>query len=968
MKNSIKLVALLLTAGLYSACTQQLPSDTRSRISLKGNWGLQLDTAGTGIAPDWPAKSCTDSLFLPGTTDRGKKGTYNTDMTLTTGLSREYVFEGKALYTKQVRIPEEWDGTSVRLVMERTKPTTIWIDGKEVGANNDISTAQQYDLSSSLSPGLHSLAILVDNGRVETHGRASLRTVPEKVYGSSHAYSASTQTNWNGIIGDFYLESAPLCGIDDIQLYPDVAKKAVTARVTLRNPGGGAGKGILSFYAEAWNTDKQHKTPVQTIEVDWTKPEQEFELALGDKALLWSEFTPALYRLSVSLKTDRFVDTEQATFGLRDFKTKGRQFTMNGKTTFLRGKHDACVFPLIAHTAMDVETWRHYFQVAKQYGINHYRFHSWCPPEACFEAADIEGIYLQPELPVWGNIDIDDTELCDYLLKEGRNLHQAYSNHASFVMFGLGNEMSGEEGLAMLIQTFKKEDNRHIYASGSNNYLGFKGKQADEDYFTTCRVGREDDKQFNTHARASFSFADAYDGGYLNHTYPNSEMDFSSANALCDVPIISHETGQFQIYPNYEEIKKYTGVLKPRNFEIFKKRLEEAGMIDQAHDFMMASGKWSALLYRADIEMNLRTPEWGGFQLLDLQDYPVQGSAYVGILDAFMESKGLITPEEWRRFCSEVVPLFCTEKFCWTNDEALTGEIEIANYSESDLSGKQLSWTLTDSKQQVLDKGVLPLQVKQGELAKAGTLKPAIASVRKAEKVTLALSIDGTPYRNDYSLWIYPADKEVKPSEEICVTDDLDAHLKYLTEGGKVLWFPSKDKYKEQTVGGLFQTDYWNYRMFRTICENLDRPVSPGTLGILTDPGHPALADFPTEFHTNWQWFPIIKQSYPMILDRLPDDYRPIVQVIDNVERNHKLGLLFEFKVGNGKLLVCMSDLKAVQDKPEARQFYRSLLEYMESPAFAPSYSLSAKDLQDLFTAKVKAGEMKKLFNISSYK
>lgn len=960
MKNSIKLVTLLLTAGFYSACTRQLPPDTQSRIPLEGNWGLQLDTAGAGIAPDWLTKSCTDSLFLPGTTDMGKKGTYNTDMTLTTSLSREYVFEGKALYTKQVDIPEEWDGTSVRLVMERTKPTTIWIDGKEVGANNDISTAQQYDLSSYLFPGTHTVAILVDNGK---------QAVPEKVYGSSHAYSASTQTNWNGIIGDFYLESVPLCGIDDIQLYPDVAKKVVTARVTLRNPDKGAGKGILSFYAEAWNTDKQHKTPVQTVEVDWTKPEQELELALGDKALLWSEFTPSLYRFSVSLKTDQSVDTEQATFGLRDFKTKGRQFTMNGKTTFLRGKHDACVFPLIAHTAMDVETWRHYFQVAKQYGINHYRFHSWCPPEACFEAADIEGIYLQPELPIWGNIDIDDTELCDYLLKEGRNLHRAYSNHASFVMFGLGNEMSGEEGLAMLIQTFKKEDNRHIYSSGSNNYLGFKGKQANEDYFTTCRVGREGDKQFNTHARASFSFADAYDGGYLNHTYPNSEMDFSSANVLCDVPIISHETGQFQVYPNYEEIKKYTGVLKPRNFEIFKKRLEEAGMINLAYDFMMASGKWSALLYRADIEMNLRTPEWGGFQLLDLQDYPGQGSAYVGILDAFMESKGLIAPEEWRHFCSEVVPLFCTEKFCWTNDEALTGEVEIANYSESDLNSKQLSLTLTDSKQQVLDKGVLPLQVKQGELAKVGTLKPAIASVRKAEKVTLALSIDGTPYRNDYSLWIYPAaDKEVAPSEDICVTDDLDAHLKYLTEGGKVLWFPSKDKHKDQTVGGLFQTDYWNYRMFRTICENLDRPVSPGTLGILTDPGHPALADFPTEFHTNWQWFPIIKQSYPMILDRLSDDYRPIVQVIDNVERNHKLGLLFEFKVGNGKLLVCMSDLKAVQDKPEARQFYRSILEYMESSAFAPSYSLSAKDLQDLFTAKVKTGEMKKLFNISSYK
>lgn len=959
MKISIKMAVLLLVGGICSACTGQFPADTRARILLDGNWGLRLDTADTEITPQLLAEPCTDSLFLPGTTDIGKKGTYNTDMTLTTGLSREYVFEGKALYTKTVEIPEAWKGTDVRLVMERTKPTTVWVDGKMAGSNDDISTAQKYDLSSYLSPGSHTISILVDNGK---------QAVPEKVYGSSHAYSASTQTNWNGIIGTFYLESMPLCGIEDIQLYPDATRKSVKIKVSLRQADKMPEKGILSFYAEAWNTDKSHKTPVQTIEIDRTKEVQEFELALGKSALAWSEFTPALYRLSVSLHAGEYTDMQQATFGMRNFRTQGRQFSINENITFLRGKHDACVFPLIAHTTMDVETWRHYFQVAKQYGINHYRFHSWCPPEACFEAADIEGIYLQPELPVWGNVDIQDKELCDFLLKEGRNLHRAYSNHASFVMFGLGNEMSGEEGLAMLIRTFKKEDDRHLYASGSNNYLGFKGKQADEDYFTTCRVGREDDKRFNTHTRASFSFADAYDGGYLNHTYPNSEMNFSSANALCDVPIISHETGQFQVYPDYDEIKKYTGVLKPRNFEIFRKRLEEAGMIGQAHDFMMASGKWSALLYRADIEMNLRTPEWGGFQLLDLQDYPGQGSAYVGILDAFMDSKGLITPEEWRHFCSEVVPLFCTEKFCWTNDEVLAGDVEIANYSEKDLNGRQLSWTLTDGKQQVLDKGAIPLQVKQGELVKVGTLKPAIASVRKAEKVVLSLSIDGTSYRNDYSLWIYPSDhKQVEPSEDIRVTDDLNASLKYLAEGGKVLWFPSLEKYKEQTVGGLFQTDYWNYRMFRSICESLDRPVSPGTLGILTDPAHPALADFPTEFHTNWQWFPVIKQSRPMILDRLSDDYRPIVQVIDNVERNHKLGLLFEFKVGSGKLLVCMSDLAVVQDKPEARQFYRSLLEYMDSPDFAPSYALSGEDLRELFTSKVKEGEMKKLYNISSY-
>ena len=961
MKNLIKWVALFAAAGVCASCTKQLPTDTRERVCLSGKWGLMLDTAGVGFTASSYSEVTQDSLLLPGTTDMGKKGKYNADVDQTFALSREYIFEGKALYIKTVEIPDGWKNSAIRLVLERTKPTALWIDGKEAGTNDDIMTAQEYDVSSFLSPGKHTIAIQVDNSEA---------AVPKQVFNSSHAYSASTQTNWNGIIGDFYLESSPVVSIGDIQVYPDAANKKATVKVSLRGNSTNMSKGELSFFAEAWNTDKKHQTSVKTIEIDPAKPEQTFELELGNNALLWSEFEPALYRLTVSLNTDNGTDTQQTSFGLRSFAAKGTQFIINDKVTFLRGKHDACVFPLTAHTAMDVETWRHYFQVAKEYGINHYRFHSWCPPKACFEAADREGIYLQPELPIWGNVNIQDERLCNYLLKEGANLHKAYSNHASFVMFGLGNEMTGEEGLALLIQAFKKNDNRHLYAAGSNNFLGMKGKQAEEQYLTTCRVGLEAEGEFNTHARASFSFADAYDGGYLNHTYPNSQMNFAQAQALCDVPVISHETGQFQIYPDYDEIKKYTGVLKPRNFEIFKKRLEEAGMAGQAHDFMMASGKWSALLYRADIEMNLRTADWGGFQLLDLQDYPGQGSAYVGILDAFMDSKGLITPEEWRQFCSEVVPLLNTEKFCWSNNETLTGAIEIANYSASGLDGNQLFWVLADSKQQVLDKGTIPLSVKQGELAQVGTISPALSSVQKADKLTLSLSIGKTAeaiaYKNEYPLWVYPAANQPKPTEDIYISEEMNpAMLAKLKEGGKVLWFPSKAKYEAQTVGGLFQTDYWNYRMFKTICENIKKPVSPGTLGILTDPKHPVFADFPTEFHTNWQWFPIVKQSYPMILDRLPNDYRPIVQVIDNIERNHKLGLLFEFKVGDGKLLVCMSDLKAVQDKPEARQFYSSLLEYVNSANFNPSYTLSAADLNSLFSAKVQSGKIEKLGNIS---
>ena len=534
-------------------------------------------------------------------------------------------------------------------------------------------------------------------------------------------------------------------------------------------------------------------------------------------------------------------------------------------------------------------------------------------------------------------------------------------------MFALGNEMWGREVLGELVRTFRKEDNRHLYATGSNNELGFGGKHPDDDYFTTCRVGREEPQQFNTHTRTSFSFADAYDGGYLNHTYPNSTMDFSGANVLCDAPIISHETGQFQVYPNYKEMAKYRGVLKPYNMEVFKQQLEEAGLGEQAEEFFQASGKWSALLYRADIEMNLRTPDWGGFQLLDLQDYPGQGSAYVGMLDAFMESKGLITPEEWRQFCSEVVPLFRTDRFCWTNDETLTGTVELANYTEQALSGKQMDWILTDSEGETLAQGEWLLKAKAGALSPVGQIAVPLQTVQQAEKVNLSLRIEGTDYRNDYPLWIYPAKVTTTPAEGATVATDWASCQATLSKGGKVIWFPDKAQLKEQTVGALFQTDYWNYRMFKSICEGLGRPVSPGTMGLLIDDKHPALANFPTEFHTNWQWFPIVKQSYPLIMDGTPKSLKPIVQVIDNVERNHKLGLLFECKVDEGSLLVCMVDLAAVQDKPEARQFYKSLLDYVASDSFAPTHKLTMAELRTLFTRKTEQIQMRQLLNISSY-
>ncbi len=927
-----------------------------ARIDLQGEWQFAFGSEGDDEA--YVSQPFSDSILLPGTTDTNRKGAKNTATTETTHLTRWYPYVGKAWYKKTVEIPQSWKGRYVQLSLERTKPAKVWVDGRYAGQSDDISTAQNYDLSKYLTPGSHEITVMVDNGR---------NSVPPQLIDNSHAYTESTQTNWNGILGEMALEARPLAHIQGIRVFPDVENRLVRVEIRMASPEKLGKKASVSLKAEAWNTSTPHAVASETFKLDRNRTVDTLTYKLGADAQLWSEFSPALYRLTVELDNG---DKQTIDFGLREFKAKGTQFAINGTTTFLRGKHDACVFPLTAHTAMDVAAWRHYFQVAKSYGINHYRFHSWCPPEACFEAADIEGVYLQAELSFWGSMDKDDSRLLSFLEKEGRNMHRAYGNHASFVMFALGNELWGDQPtMAAMVNRFRSADSRLLYAYGSNNSLGFNGHIEGEDFLVTCRIGGEAPGTYTTHTRASFSFADAYEGGLLNHSYPNTVMNFSQAIANCPVPVVGHETGQYQIYPDYGQISKYTGVLYPWNLQTFRQRLEKAGMGNQAHDFFLASGKWAVELYRADIEMNLRTPGFAGFQLLDLQDYPGQGSAYVGILDAFMDSKGLIAPEEWRQFCSPVVPLLELEKLCWSTDEKLSGKIEIAAYSATPLPQGNVEWTLMSAKDgAVVDRGSLPFDGGENGLLPVGEIRPEISKIKKAAQLNLTVKIDGTAAVNTYRIWVYPAEPEVETKTSITtVVGELDAAaMTALDKGAKVLWFPDTAAYKDKTVGGLAQTDYWNYRMFRTICENAKKTVSPGTMGLLLNPEHPLFADFPTSFHTDWQWFAIAKTSNPFILDNMPKGYRPIVQVIDNVERNHKLGLLFEFAIGKGKLIVCMADLQSVADKPEVRRFYNSILDYMDSDAFNPQTKINnAAALLDLMKASLQADKIDTLHNIS---
>ena len=859
-------IVLIASLGLMSLSMQA------QSISLAGEWQVELGESKSAFAKG--KRVVTDAAkraILPGTIDTNHLGFAPKDTMETTHLTRLYAYKGAARYSRTINIPKDWKKKPVELFLERTRPTWVYVDGELVDSCNFISTPQRYLLPKKVKPGKHFLEIVVDNGR----------GVPDQVYGSSHAYTEDTQTNWNGIIGRI-----------ELQLASSVESKSAETLT-----GAIPSRSVAS-----------------------------------SSALQMPDFA-------------------------KDFHIEGAHFYANGHRIFLRGKHDAAVWPLTGHVEMSVEGWMKYLGTCKEYGINHVRFHSWCPPEAAFVAADSLGIYLQPELPFWGSFDKKDERLMAFLHQEGENILREYGHHPSFRMMALGNELWGDiDKMKEFVDDFRKIAPDKYYTFGSNYYLGYQGIKEGMDYFTTCRIGGEGWGKYNTHTRGSFSFADAYDGGMINHFHPNSTMNFDEACDKAGIPVISHETGQFQTYPDYLEMKKYTGVLHPYNFEVFRRRLAAAGMLSQADDFHKASGLWSVKLYKADIEMDLRTRNMAGFQLLDIQDYPGQGSAFVGILDAFMESKGITTPEEWRQWCSPVVPLLEMKKFCFEDGEKIQAKVKVANYGGTSLYGKKLMWKIGDAE------GVMNIFTYDEGLIDVGILDEEI-SADKPAKLNVSLNIEGTEARNSYELWVYP--KKALEKKGIIIARDLNQEVvKVLEKGGKVLWMPDSLPY---TVGGLFQTDYWNYRMFKTICENNKKKVSPGTLGILTNPEHPIFKGFPTEIHTNWQWFPVIKESHPLVLDNFAKDYRPIVQVIDNIERNHKLGLVMEWKVGAGKLLVCMSDLEKAAKYPEGKAFYQSVIDYMRSADFNPSAEITVDELKKKLAEKPRQVSLKELNNISQY-
>lgn len=926
------LVRLFVTAALLVRAAAACAGDT---LDLAGDWRFALDRADAGVAAHWERGTLPDRIRIPGILNAqgyGDPVAVDTPWVLSLydkawflrddyaaftapgGVKVPFLSQpprhylGAAWYARDVDVPRAWAGRRVVLHLERPRwGSSAWIDERALGSNTSLVAPHDYDLG-LLAPGRHRVTVRVDSRVLKPYR-------PD-----SHSISDSLGMSWNGIVGATSLRATSPVYIDDAQVFPDVASRSVRVRLTVGNAGGRAGQGTV----EANGT---------SVPVRWTADggSAEFRVDFPKDAPTWDEFHPALQALKLRLTGPDADDARTVPFGFVQVAARGTDILVNGRPVFLRGTHHGGDFPLTGYPPTDVAYWKKIFEINKAWGINHVRFHSFMPPEAAFQAADEVGIYLQPEPGMWNRFEPGSPNEAA-LFDETERLIRAYGNHPSFLLLSPSNEPSGhwKDVFDRWIARFRSEDPRRLYTNGTGHTEPVvPDLDRNTDYLAVQRIGPKP----------------------LRNKTGWFGRDYAASLEGVRVPVIAHEVGQWVAYPDFSVIDKFTGYLRPGNYEIFRESARRHGVLDRNRDFALASGRWQRACYKEEIEAALRTRGLAGYQLLDLHDYLGQGTALVGILDTFWEPKGDAKPEAFRHFNGATVPLARLGRTVFTTRDAFDVPVEIAHYGARPLAGARPWWRIEDDAgRAVADGRFAPLDVAIGKNIPLGRVAADLKRLAAPAHYRLVVGLEGTDAVNDWNFWLYPDQVATAAPAGVLVTHAWPDAEARLAQGGRVLYLPRKADLDWTSPPLADVPVFWNRLM---------NPAWSRMLGLWIDRAHPALAGFPTADHMDWQWSELVAGARAFNLAHLPAGLRPIVQPIDDWNRNDRLGAVFEAAVGPGRLVVATFDLESrLDERPVARQLRRSLLDYMAGPRFAPATAIDPAALRaGLFDTRV----MKKL-------
>ncbi len=875
-------------------------SGQKARVRLPGT----LDENGIG-SPDDPARQWQGEEVR-------RMGFWKPGDPIVTRLTRRYTFEGQAVFSRVVT----WDrpgGARVFLDVERARHLRLYVNGHEVSPvdGGSLSAPWRFEVTDRVT-GRDEVRFLSDN---------TYPSWPGESIQYASAASDETQTNWLGLLGFLRLRTERAVFLSDLRVYPEGEGVRAEVEIDADRPW----RGEVRLSGEVLEADA-----VRTVEAHCGRQTFSFSLRVRADAARWDLGEGNLHRLTASAPG---LEEKSVRFGLRAFRAEEGHLTLNGRRIFLRCETNCAVFPETGHPPMDRESWRKILAVYRDYGVNCVRFHSHCPPEAAFEAADEMGLMMQPELSNWDpKHAFASPEARAYYARELQEILRHLSNHPSFVMLTFGNELQADEAghafMDSLLEKARETDPTRLYARSSNPHYGERGAFAGDDFYTAMRYG-------------ALEMRAACDGvtGWLNEEYPNARHAYDEAvralRADTDRPVFSFEVGQYEVLPDFGQVADYRGVTRADNLAHMRSRVLERGLEDRWRAYAEATGESSLQCYRAEVEAALRTEGYSGISLLGLQDFPGQGTALVGMTDAHLTPKpfSFASPERFRAFFRDALPLVLLERFTYSAGEEVTAKVLMANYGPRPLAGRP-QWSLEGpggSLSGALEEACVPA----GSLKELGTLRAPLGAVQRAARLTLRMSFAGI--ENVYPLWVYPEETPRRPAPVTEARSFDQKTREVLRAGGTVYLSPdSTAEAIPRSVQAQFSPDFWSVCTF---------PKQPGGMGQYIHKEHPLFEAFPTDTFNTWQWWPMAVQRAML----LPGDLVPIIAEMDSCAYLRPMAKLFECRCGSGRLLVSSLSLHRLQRYPEARALQRAIYAYLDSEKFRPAQEVSPEGIAWIF-------------------
>ncbi|MBE6364587.1 MAG: hypothetical protein E7053_02400 [Lentisphaerae bacterium] len=781
---------------------------------------------------------------------------------------------------------------------------SVYCNGCFAGSTTGYSTASTYQLEKLLKPGENELIIAVcnfhDDGGAYHRLDKSHDGIPFGTRPGQHRGLAAQgyQSERGGINGGVALKLTPQSTLSDY--YITFANGVPVWHVENRG-----GKAMLH-----WSISyKGEKFDSGTLPIDGR-----VEFTSQCPPALWSDRHPELCDIELTLDADgQITDAVKFRWGARQLTVNGMSIEINGIPTFFRGVTEHCYFADTTNPHCDREKYLRELGVLQRAGFNFVRCHTWCPPEAFYEACDQLGLLVETELPsVWS-------------FDEAADIIRQIRRHPSAVILCEGNEKKIDETAIIRLEKLAAMLRQMAPGMLFNPQSAMRGIEYDFD------AGREithypmeyDAQRLDRVREISDCFGNlAGEFSYGHDEYPGREL-MEARNAVYQRPCLCHEAGILGGYLDFSLESRYENTFIGTDlFRAAREHMTKHGVYEKARIYYEKNTLFITECRKQLIENIRSMRNVSGFDYLGGIDTHWHLIGYpCGVFNEFYEEKYGETVADVRRYCGESI-LLCSagNQRNRPAGTAFSETIEFSCFEEQPLSGAVLQWSFDTADGQVIAAGKhLCDTFAPGKVVPAGAVNFTLPSCEKGVSATLkvTLSTGEKSWENRWNFWIFPAG-DFTLDDQVKIVDKLDENLiRFISGGGRVLLtgnFPalaSGERFRSFTSG---------------------RSLGHG--GALLN-AHPIWEKFPHNGFLDWQFFPMMTNSKSLIYSGDMPEFAPIFELIPSFKMVKHKSMLSEFTVGKGRLLV--SGWRFDADDPGAKYMLRVLVEYLNGNDFAPA-------------------------------